>query len=250
MHRIYASTKGFEDKVVDLYFIMISELPEENKLGRFDRMEKRLYRIYVKRLLDILCSIGALIVLSPLMVVVSVLIHHKLGRPVLFIQERIGKDERPFRMYKFRSMSCEKNECGELLPDIQRTGKFGAFLRSSSIDELPALVNVLKGDMSVIGPRPLPTLYKPYFHESERKRHSIRGGLSGLAQVSGRNALSWEQKFAYDNQYVDTVSFWLDVKIVIVTIKKVFQRSDIGLRGVTGPEDFNTYRMHQMEISK
>lgn len=209
-----------------------------------------IYCRYIKRLLDIICSLLALIFLSPILVVVSILVRIKLGFPVLFAQERIGKDEKPFVMYKFRSMSNAKGTDGELLPDTQRIGKFGKLLRSLSLDELPALINIFRGDMSVVGPRPLPTLYKPYFYESERKRHSIRGGLSGLAQVSGRNALSWEQKFAFDNEYVDNVSFWLDVKIVFKTVGKVFKRADIGLRGVTGPEDFNTYRTHQMEISK
>lgn len=209
-----------------------------------------LYCRIIKRLLDIVCSSFALIVLSPILTIASILVRVKLGTPILFAQERIGKDEKSFVMYKFRSMSNAKNSKGELLPDAQRIGKFGKFLRSSSLDELPALINILKGDMSVVGPRPLPTLYKPYFYESERKRHSIRGGLSGLAQVNGRNALSWEQKFAFDNEYVDSISFWLDVKIVFKTICKVFMHADIGLRGVTGPEDFNTYRMRQMEISK
>lgn len=208
------------------------------------------YCRYIKRLLDIVCSLTALIVLSPVLLVVSILIRTKLGSPVLFSQERIGKGEKPFVMYKFRSMSIECDFNGELLPDAQRISTFGKFLRSSSIDELPALFNILRGDMSVIGPRPLPILYQPYFLEDERRRHSIRGGLSGLAQVNGRNALSWEQKFAYDLQYVDTVSFWLDVKIILITVKKVLRPSDIGLRGVTGPEDFDTYRMRQLETTK
>lgn len=209
-----------------------------------------IYCRYIKRVLDIICSSVALIVLSPILLIVAILVRVKLGSPILFSQERVGKEEKPFIMYKFRSMSNACDSDGELLPDVQRISWFGKFLRTSSIDELPALFNILVGDMSVIGPRPLPTLYKPYFFESERKRHLVKGGLSGLAQVSGRNALSWEQRFTFDNQYVDSVSFWLDVKIVLITIKKVFKRSDIGLRGVTGPEDFNTYRRHQMEVLK
>lgn len=205
------------------------------------------YCRYIKRILDIVCSSVAIIILSPLFLVVSILIRIKLGKPVLFAQERIGKGENPFVMYKFRSMSNECDSNGQLLPDVQRICAFGQFLRSSSIDELPALFNILRGDMSIIGPRPLPLLYQPYFLEDERKRHSICGGLSGLAQVNGRNALSWEQKFAYDLQYVDTVSFLLDIKIVLKTIKKVLRPSDIGLRGVTGPEDFNVYRARQKE---
>ena len=209
-----------------------------------------IYCRYVKRFFDIACSLLALVVLSPILIILSISVRVKMGSPVLFAQERIGKDEKPFVMYKFRSMSNTKDANGELLPDVQRIGTFGKLLRSTSLDELPALINIFKGDMSVVGPRPLPTIYKPYFYESERKRHTIRGGLSGLAQVNGRNALSWEQRFALDNEYVDNISFWLDVKIVLATIRKVFKRADIGLRGITGPEDFNIYRSHQREISK
>lgn len=145
-------------------------------------------------------------------------------------------------MFKFRSMTEQRDKNGELLPDADRITKLGSFLRHSSIDELPALWNVVKGDMSLIGPRPLPLLYLPYFTEQERKRHSIRGGITGLAQINGRNALSWEEKFNYDLMYVNNISFYEDVKIIIHTIRKVFQGADIGLRGVTGPEDFNICR--------
>lgn len=144
------------------------------------------YCRYVKRALDICCSLAALVVLSPLLLVVGLLIRLKLGSPVFFLQERIGKNEVPFILYKFRSMTDERNNKGEILPDSQRLTRFGSFLRSSSIDELPALINILKGDMSVIGPRPLPTLYLPYFYDIERGRHSVRSGLSGLAQINGR----------------------------------------------------------------
>lgn len=208
------------------------------------------YCRYIKRMLDIICSLLAMFIISAPLLIIVVLVRIKMGSPVLFAQERIGRNEKPFVMYKFRSMSNTRDKDGNLLPDIQRIGSFGTFLRSSSIDELPALINILKGDMSLVGPRPLPTVYLPCFLESERKRHTIRGGLSGLAQVSGRNALSWEQKFDYDNQYVDSISFLFDIKIILITIKKVFQHADIGLRGVTGSEDFNTYRARQMEITK
>lgn len=208
------------------------------------------YYRYLKRLLDVICSLVALLVLSPLLLFISILIKIKLGTPIIFSQMRIGKDEKPFIMYKFRSMTNEYDVNGKLLPDSMRITSFGEFLRLSSIDELPALINVLKGDMSVIGPRPLPVLYQPYFSDTERKRHVIRGGLSGLAQISGRNALSWEQKFFFDVEYVDSVSFLLDLKIVFITIKKVLCHSDIGLRGVSGPEDFDVYRSRQMEILK
>ena len=207
-----------------------------------------IYYRYLKRLLDVFCSAVALIVLSPLLIVISILIRVKLDNPILFRQERIGKDEKPFVLYKFRTMSNATDTTGKLLTDIERIGKFGSFLRSSSIDELPSLLNILKGDMSIIGPRPLPTIYQPYFYQSERKRHSIRGGLSGLAQVNGRNALSWEDKFEFDVKYVDEISFSLDVKILLITIKKVLKRTNIGLRGVTGPEDFNTYRSKRTSV--
>ena len=208
------------------------------------------YCKYIKRLIDIGCSLVALVVLSPLMLIVSILIRVNLGAPVIFTQKRIGKNEHSFTMYKFRTMTDKRDAFGELLPDIQRVTKLGEFLRSSSIDELPALFNILKGDMSIIGPRPLPMLYLPYFNSIERKRHSVRGGLSGLAQVNGRNALSWEEKFAFDIQYVEAASFDLDIRLVFYTLKKVLKRSDIGLRGVTGPEDFNIYRNRQMGESK
>ena len=205
------------------------------------------YCKYIKRLLDVTLSALALVLLSPVLLLVALVIRLKLGAPVLFCQQRIGRDGKPFRMYKFRSMSDDRDEKGELLPDAQRISRFGALLRASSVDELPAFLNVLKGDMGIIGPRPLPVEYQPYFTPQEQARHSVRGGISGLAQVNGRNALQWEQRFAYDLEYVNKVSFSMDVKIAFQTVGKVFRRSDIGLRGVTGPEDFNVYRMRQWE---
>lgn len=208
------------------------------------------YCRYIKRLLDIVCALLALIVFGWLYLLLTLLVKIKLGSPVIHKAKRVGKDNYIFTFYKFRSMSNECDENGNLLPDAQRITKFGALLRASSLDELPEIFNILKGDMSVIGPRPLPDIYLPYYTEKEKERHTIRGGLSGLAQVNGRNALSWEEKFRYDLQYVENVSFLLDVKILFQTVKKVFKRSDIGLRGVTGPEDFNTYRSMQTEAVK
>lgn len=205
-------------------------------------MSVLLYRQFFKRFYDILLSILALIVLSPIIILATIIIKTQLGSPVIFRQLRIGKNEKSFVMYKFRSMTNAVDDEGNLLPDKQRIGKYGLFLRSSSIDELPALVNIIKGDMSIIGPRPLPVLYQPYFYESERKRHTIRGGLSGLAQVNGRNSLSWEERFSYDLQYVEKYSLFLDIKIVFLTVIEVFRKKNIGLRGISGPEDFNTYR--------
>jgi undecaprenyl phosphate N,N'-diacetylbacillosamine 1-phosphate transferase len=201
-----------------------------------------MYKRYIKRLLDILLSGLLLICLSPLLAVAVILIRFRLGSSVLFIQQRIGKDEKPFRMLKFRSMSNAKDAFGALLPDIKRLTKFGRFLRASSIDELPALWNVFIGQMSLIGPRPLPMLYLPYFTNEERIRHTVRGGLTGLAQINGRNALSWDQRFAYDIEYTRQITFFGDVKILSRTLMKVVRRSDVGIRGVTGPGDLNACR--------
>lgn len=201
-----------------------------------------IYRSFVKRALDLSLSVIALVILSPLLLIVAILVRTKLGSPVLFTQMRIGKNERPFKMYKFRSMSMEIDAEGKLLPDKERLGKFGKLLRATSIDELPALLNIIKGDMSIIGPRPLPVLYKPYFSDNERIRHSVRGGLTGLAQINGRNTLSWEDRFAYDIQYVESISFLMDIGIFFKTIQKVLARKDVGVRGVTGPGDLNVLR--------
>jgi len=152
----------------------------------------------------------------------------KLGGPVIYSAERAGKREKPFSLYKFRSMTDERDVNGNLLPDTKRLTKFGRILRATSLDELPEAINILKGDMSVIGPRPLPLVYLPYYTETERHRHDVRPGLSGLAQVNGRNAISWDDKFKYDVKYVENVSFLLDVKLVLLTIKKVLIREGIG----------------------
>ncbi len=188
---------------------------------------KRFYQKYLKRVLDIVLSFIALIVLSPLLLIVALLIRKKLGSPVIFKQERPGLNEKIFKLYKFRSMSDEKGPDGKLLPDIQRIGKFGKVLRDTSLDELPELFNILKGDMSIVGPRPLLVKYLPLYNEEQRKRHTVRPGLTGYAQVHGRNATSWEERFKYDVEYVNTVSFLLDVKIVLATVKSVFKHEGI-----------------------
>jgi lipopolysaccharide/colanic/teichoic acid biosynthesis glycosyltransferase len=185
------------------------------------------YEKYVKRFLDVLLSLSGLILLSPLMLLVALLVGIKLGFPVIFCQERPGKDERIFKLYKFRTMTNEKDDRGELLPDEKRLTAFGRFLRASSLDELPELWNILKGDMSIVGPRPLLVSYLPYYTDEEKRRHSVSPGLTGLAQVNGRNCLSWEKKFAYDLEYINDLSFITDVKIIIKTISKVFIRADI-----------------------
>jgi lipopolysaccharide/colanic/teichoic acid biosynthesis glycosyltransferase len=186
-----------------------------------------IYKRYIKRPMDVVLSLCALIVLSPVLLTVALLVRIKLGSPVIFRQERPGKDERIFTLYKFKTMTNERDENGKLLPDEMRLTKFGKALRSTSLDELPELFNILKGDMSVIGPRPLLVEYLPLYSEYQRQRHTIRPGLSGLAQVSGRNTISWEDKFGLDIQYVNSISFLGDCKIIFLSIKKAFAREGI-----------------------
>ncbi len=186
-----------------------------------------MYRKYIKRLLDIVISFVALVVLSPVLLIVAILVRCKLGSPVIFHQERPGYNEKIFKLCKFRSMTDERDEEGNLLPDSVRLTKFGRILRATSLDELPELWNILKGDMSIIGPRPLLISYLPYYTEEERLRHTVRPGLTGLAQVRGRNLLDWDKRFATDVEYVRNLTFAMDVKIFFLTIKKVFVREDI-----------------------
>lgn len=209
-----------------------------------------MYKKYIKRILDIIISLFALIVLSPVMLVVAILVRIKLGSPVIFKQERPGKDEKIFKLYKFRSMSDKKDENGKLLPDSERLTKFGKILRATSLDELPELVNILKGEMSLIGPRPLAVCYLPYYNEEEKKRHSVRPGLTGLAQINGRNALNWEERFAYDIEYVENITFINDLKILFKTVYKVFKRDGVVTRGTGKTIDFDEYRKAQLEQNK
>ena len=173
-----------------------------------------IYEKYIKRILDIICALAALIVFCWLYAIVAVLVRIKLGSPVLFKQQRPGRNEKIFNLYKFRTMTDEKDENGELLPDEVRLTKFGKFLRKTSLDELPEAINILKGDMSVVGPRPLLVRYLPLYNEYQRHRHDVRPGLSGWAQVNGRNTVSWEDKFNYDVEYANHVTFAMDIKIV------------------------------------
>ncbi|WP_286948011.1 sugar transferase [Acetobacterium sp. UBA5834] len=188
--------------------------------------------------MDFCLSLAAIIVLSPVFFVLALLIRNKLGHPVLFKQQRPGLNEKVFTLYKFRTMTDQRDEQGALLPDDKRLTKFGKFLRSTSLDELPELVNVVKGDMAVIGPRPLLVQYLPLYNEKQKRRHEVRPGLSGLAQVNGRNAISWEEKFDLDVKYVDTVSFVEDWKIILLTLKKVFKREGINANDSTTMELF------------
>ena len=191
------------------------------------------YERFFKRPLDAFLATGAIIVLSPIWIVVAILVRIKLGSPVLFTQERPGKDEKIFKLYKFRTMTDERDEKGELLPDDQRLPVFGQKLRSTSLDELPELLNIIKGDMSIIGPRPLLVQYLPYYTETQKHRHDVRPGLSGLAQVNGRNFVKWDQRLAIDVEYVNKITFIGDASIVLRTIKKVFAKEDIVADTVT-----------------
>lgn len=185
------------------------------------------YEKYFKRPIDIFCALLAIAVFWWLYILVAILVRVKLGSPVIFCQERPGKDEKIFKLYKFRTMTDARNEEGELLPDEVRLTHFGKILRSTSLDELPEVWNILKGDMSVVGPRPLLVKYLPLYNERQACRHEVRPGLTGWAQVNGRNAITWEEKFELDVQYVGRILFWEDLKIILFTVKKIIIREGI-----------------------
>jgi undecaprenyl phosphate N,N'-diacetylbacillosamine 1-phosphate transferase len=207
-----------------------------------------IYRRFLKRPMDFILSVIAIIVLSPVFLIIAILVRTKLGSPVLFKQKRPGHNEKIFMMYKFRTMTDEKDENGELLPDSVRLTKFGKFLRSTSLDEIPELFNILKGDMSIIGPRPLLVQYLPLYNDYQKRRHEVRPGLSGLAQVSGRNAIGWENKFSLDVEYVENVSFIEDWKIIFLTIKKVFVKEGINSDTAATMEPFKGTKKERMEL--
>ena len=213
-------------------------------------MQKRrrgMYERYVKRLLDIVLSLVALVILSPVMLVVAGLVRVKLGKPIVFKQQRPGKNEKIFNMYKFRSMTDEKDSDGKLLPDEVRLTAFGKKLRSTSLDELPELVNILKGDMSIVGPRPLLVEYLPYYTEEEHHRHDVRPGLTGLAQIKGRNVMSWEERFATDLFYIKTISFINDTLIIFKTIQKVVKKENILVGKEHVLKNFDTERKDRIK---
>lgn len=233
-----------------------------NDVSKHIRLERKcgFYELYIKRLMDIVCSLAAIIVFSWLYIIVAVLVRVKLGSPVLFKQPRPGKidpntgREKIFYMYKFRSMSDERDENGNLLPDDVRLGKFGKALRATSLDELPEAFNILKGDMSIIGPRPQLVRDMVFMTDEQRMRHTAKPGLSGLAQTRGRNALSWDAKLATDLEYIENISFLGDVKIIVNTVKQVFLKekgiegSDIDEVDIT--DDFGDYLLKAGRVSK
>ena len=209
-----------------------------------------IYRRFIKRPMDFSLALIAVIVLSPILLVVAILVRTKLGSPILFKQKRPGLNEEIFMMYKFRTMTDERDDKGELLPDSVRLTKFGKLLRSTSLDELPEIFNILKGDMSIIGPRPLLVQYLPLYNEYQKRRHEVRPGLSGLAQTSGRNTISWEEKFNIDIEYVENISFIQDWKIIFLTIKKVFVREGINSETAATIEPFKGSKEEKKEIKK
>lgn len=201
-----------------------------------------MYAKYIKRILDFILSLLAIIILSPIMLIIYMLVRIKLGKPAIFKQQRPGKDEKIFTLYKFRTMTDERDEDGNLLPDGKRLTKFGKTLRNTSLDELPELFNILKGDMAIVGPRPLLIRYLPYYTEEERHRHNVRPGLTGLAQISGRNTTNWTERFKIDILYAEEVTLFLDIKIILKTIKKVLKKEDILISGINNIEDLDVER--------
>ncbi len=197
-----------------------------------------MYRKIFKRWVDFILSLFAIIILSPVLLVLSILVERKLGRPVLFKQERPGKNERIFKMYKFRTMTNTRDKKGNLLPDEKRLTTFGKKLRSTSLDELPELINILKGDMSIVGPRPLLVKYLPLYNKKQKRRHEVRPGITGLAQINGRNAISWEQKFEWDVKYVENITFLGDLKIILDTVKTVLRHEGINSEDSATMEEF------------
>ncbi len=201
-----------------------------------------MYKRYIKRLLDIIISLAIIIVFSWLYLILILLIRFKLGTPVFFTQQRPGYKGKIFKIYKFRTMTDEVDEHGDLLPDEQRLNAFGKFIRSTSLDELPEFFNILIGDMSFVGPRPLLVRYLPYYTEEEMHRHDVRPGLTGLAQVNGRNALNWEERFKFDLEYVNDCSFIMDIKIIFMTVGKVLNHSGVQSGADQTVADFDVYR--------
>ena len=208
-----------------------------------------MYKNFFKRVIDFTLSLMAILILSPILLIVAFLVKIKLGSPVLFTQDRPGKNEKVFKMYKFRSMTSETDENGKLLPDDVRLTSFGKKLRSTSLDELPELFNILKGDMSIVGPRPQLVRDMVFMDERQRKRHSVRQGLTGLAQVNGRNNISWEDKIEYDLEYIENITFLNDLKIIFKTVFKVLKKDDISTEGMETAEDYGDYLLRTNKVT-
>ena len=209
-----------------------------------------MYKLLFKRLLDFILSLVALIVLSPIMLIIAIMIRIKLGKPVIFKQKRPGKDEKIFEMYKFRTMSDKRDRKGNLLSDEDRLTKFGKLLRATSLDELPELFNILKGDMSIVGPRPQLVRDMVFMTTEQRKRHYVKQGLTGLAQVNGRNGISWEDKLDFDIQYIRKITLWGDFIILLRTVKNVFRREGIHTDGMATAEDYGDYLLRKGRINE
>lgn len=223
---------------------------DREHMGKDRNAPNGVYNRYIKRLLDVILSLSGLIVLSPVLLTTALLVRIKLGSPVIFCQKRPGKDEKIFEMYKFRSMTDEKDESGNLLPDEVRLTSFGKKLRAASLDELPELFNILKGDMSIVGPRPQLVKDMVFMTPTQRKRHMILPGLTGLAQVNGRNNISWEEKFVWDLQYLRHVSFRTDIVIILKTIVRVLRRENIVTDGMETAEDLGEYLLRHNKVTR
>lgn len=209
-----------------------------------------MYAKYFKRILDFVLSLIAIIILSPFLLILTIFGAIFMRGNPFFTQARPGKNEKIFKLIKFRTMDNRRDKEGNLLPDAVRLNKYGRFLRSASLDELPELVNIIIGDMSIIGPRPLVPQYLPYYNDVEKHRHDVRPGLTGLAQINGRNTVNWPERFEYDINYVNNITFLNDIKIVIATIKKVISHADVEVRGTGEIIDFDKYRQQEMEKNK
>lgn len=218
---------------------MRNEIKIINASSPQQRQKNMIYKKYVKRPLDFMFSLISICILSPVLVIVAILVRTKLGSPVIFKQKRPGLNEKIFTMYKFRTMTDERDCKGELLSDSVRLTKFGKFLRSTSLDELPELFNIIQGDMSFIGPRPLLVTYLALYNEEQKRRHEVRPGLSGLAQVNGRNSIDWGERFKFDVAYIDDISFFGDCRLVFLTLKKVLVKEGISSVGSATMEPFN-----------
>ena len=229
---------------------MQSGVKEETRLSIGGSNNKGIYRRFLKRPMDFVLSLMAIIVLSPILIIVGVLVRVKLGSPVLFKQKRPGLNEKIFTMYKFRTMTDEKDKNGELLPDSVRLTKFGRMLRSTSLDELPELFNILKGDMSIVGPRPQLVRDMVFMTSEQRIRHTIHPGLTGWAQVNGRNNVTWEDKLSLDIEYFSEITFVKDTKIIFMTVAKVFKKEDVSTEGMETAEDLGDYLLRIGKIDR